>query len=68
MFKPKIIAKQFRLPLDETYLNRVFNNPDVVILDERVFQDKLGDVVVYLKYELYGEEEPTEESNEDVEF
>jgi hypothetical protein len=51
-----IRAKQFKLPLEETSLNRIYNLEGIVILDEKVFQDKPGDVVVYLKWEQFAEE------------
>ena len=47
----KIKAKQFKLPLEDALLERVYNNPYVTIIDEKVFQDKAGDIVVFLKYE-----------------
>lgn len=48
-------AKQFRLPLEEARLNETFNIPGIVILEEKVFQDKTGDLVVYLKWEQFQE-------------
>jgi len=44
-------AKQFKLPLEQNVLNETFNIPGILILEEKVFQDRTGDVVVYLKWE-----------------
>lgn len=61
--KLKIAAKQFKLPLEEERLNRILNDENITIIDEKVFQDRTGDVVVYLKYEFL--EQNTEEPTED---
>lgn len=62
--KKRTIAKQFKLPLDEDNLNSVYNNENAVIIDEKIFQDRNGgDVIVFLKYELEGEEPPTVKRN-----
>lgn len=57
MMNHTIKAKQFRLPIEETNLSRVLNMSNIVIVDKKVFQDKLGDVVVYLEWEEYINEE-----------
>jgi len=60
---PRIIGKQFKLPLEEESLNIVYNNENAIIIDEKVFQDKSGDIVIFLKYELHGGSiSPKEES------
>lgn len=56
----KIKAKQFNLPLEEGLLNRVLNSKDCIILDKKVFQNRGGDIVIYLEYEHY-ETEPSED-------
>lgn len=61
-----ITAKQFRLPLEEALLNRVYNDPDCVIEIEQVFQDKTGDVTVFLKYRKYETSQPNNEESEDI--
>lgn len=69
--KKQIVAKQFRLPLEQGVLNQALNSPDIVILDKRVFTDKTGDVTVYLEYEKYtlvGEEEELEPTLEEDEL
>jgi hypothetical protein len=66
MYNKIIRSKQFKLPLEEQLLNRVYNNQYVTILDEKVFQDKTGDVVVYLKYEEL--EVPKSDNEEDELF
>ncbi len=62
--KPKIIFKQFTLPSDEEYLNMIYNKPNIVLIDEKIFQNKIGDAVVVLKYELYPEDS---DNNEEIE-
>lgn len=54
----RIKAKQFNLPLEEDLLNRVLNSKDCIILDKQVFQNRGGDIVIYLEYEYY-EAEPS---------
>ena len=56
----KIKAKQFNLPLEEELLNRVLNSKDCIILDKKVFQNRGGDIVIYLEYE-YHETGPSED-------
>jgi len=56
----KIKAKQFNLPLEEGLLNRVLNSKDCIILDKKVFQNRGGDIVIYLEYEYY-EAAPSED-------
>lgn len=59
LMKKRTIARQFKLPLDEDNLNSVYNNENAIIIDEKVFQDRNGgDVIVFLKYEIEGGEEP----------
>ena len=62
MQRPRVIGKQFKLPLEEESLNIVYNNENAIIIDEKVFQDKSGDIVIFLKYELHaGATAPKEE-------
>jgi hypothetical protein len=62
----RVVAKQFTLPLEEERLNHAYNNPKVTILDEKVFQDRMGNIVVFLKYEELVE--PQEDEDEDPFF
>lgn len=58
--KKSVKARQFKLPLDEGLLNSVLNNDSIFILDEKIFQDRnSGDVIVYLKYEDYSQNQQT---------
>ena len=51
--KTKIVAKYFRLPIDEGLYNKILNDPDMQIVDKKVnFDSKSGDIVVYLEYEM----------------
>lgn len=56
--RPKIVIRQFRLPDDEVSLNTIMNKLNISIIDEKVFQDKGGDLVIYLKYEDYNVSNP----------
>ena len=47
----KFKIKTFRLPLDEGTLNALLNRETVTIIDKKVFQDKSGDITVYVEYE-----------------
>lgn len=58
----KIKAKQFNLPLEEELLNRVLNSKDCIVMNKQVFQNRGGDIVIYLEYEQY-ETEPSEDDD-----
>lgn len=45
-----IRAKQFKLPLEENLLNNILN-ADYPIYEKKIFQDRAGDVVIYLEWE-----------------
>jgi len=55
-----IRARQFKLPLDEHLLNHTYNIPGILILEDKVFQDRAGDLVVFLKWEQF-EQRPEED-------
>jgi len=58
----QIKAKQFNLPLEEEALSRVLSNEGCYVLEKKVFQTKDGDIVVYLEYEYYKEEDEDEDN------
>lgn len=63
--KPRIVGKQFKLPLDEASLNHLYNDEYVDIIDEKVFQDRAGDIVIFVKYERYEDPDNEETNNEE---
>jgi len=42
--------RTYKLPLEQGALDNVLNLPGVYIQDKKVFQDKSGDITVYLEY------------------
>lgn len=50
-------SKQFRLPIEEEALNRIYNLAGAVIIEKKIFQDRAGDIVVYLEWQQISDEE-----------